>query len=501
VVVGGGITGITTAYLLSKEGKKVVLVEDGELLSGETGRTTAHIMPALDDRWTELISLHGKENARLIADSNVAAINLIEHIVSTEKIDCEFERLDGYLFLSPSDRQGKGVEFLRTEFDAAKECNQQVEMVDFIPLKTDNGPAIKFRNQGQFNPVKYLNALAKICTNNGVLIFTNTHVSNVTDGKPAVCETSSGHKITSEAVVMATNVPVNDRVTMFTKLEPYRTYVIAATIPKGSVPRALYWDTEDPYHYARVTSDNSTTHELLIVGGEDHLVGQSHNFDERFNALFTWTKKNFPMVGEVVSKWSGQIIEPVDGIPFSGRNPGDHNNVFIHTGDSGTGITNGTMASILITDLISNRKNRWEELYSPSRQMTSTITEYLTHNAKVQFQYKEWVTGSDVKDIEDIPCGHGAVMRKGLTKEAVYKDENGNVFKCSAVCPHLGAIVNWNSTEKSWDCPAHGSRFDPYGRVLNGPANKNLTPHELKETGSDPHKVSAPSVILSLDVN
>jgi len=208
---------------------------------------------------------------------------------------------------------------------------------------------------------------------------------------------------------------------------------------------------------------------------------------------------------DIVSKWSGQVIEPMDGLPYSGRNPMDHKNVYIHTADSGTGMTNGTIGAMLITDLVIDRPNPWLEVYKPSRIMTTDIKEYIEHNVVTQFQYKEWLTPGEVKDIEEIPCGHGAVMRKGIKKVAVYKDVEGRIYECSAVCPHLGGIVNWNRVENSWDCPAHGSRFDPLGQVIQGPANKGLSSHEdvaetMEHLKIEPN-VSATQIPTTTDVN
>jgi len=248
-------------------------------------------------------------------------------------------------------------------------------------------------------------------------------------------------------------------------------------VPKGLV-NDLIWDTLDPYHYVRATRNVDEYHDLLIVGGEDHVVGRSFDFEERYNRLFEWTKQRFPMVTSIQDRWSGQIIEPVDDVAFIGRNPNDYDNVFVVTGDSGNGLTHGTIAGILIPDLIFKIPNPWESLYNPSRKPVHSIhevSEFLQHNLQTQFQYKEWVTRSDVQDIEDIkPCS-GAVMREGISKVAIYRDENGTFHSFSAVCPHLGGIITWNNNEKSWDCPVHGSRFSCYGEVLNGPSNSNLS--------------------------
>jgi len=481
-IVGAGIAGLATAYMLSKMGTKVVILEDGEIASGETGRTTAHLMSEVDDKYYQIAKTHGKEAAKLVAESHSQAIDMIEEICASESIEAEFERCFGYLFLSAKERKRNDTSILEKEFAASNEAGMESTMVSSIPeLKYDFGPALKFTNQGHVNPIKFLNGLAKACTKRGVKIYTHTHAQKVAGGNPAEVVTSDGCTVVSDYIVMCTNVPVNDRFTMYTKMVPHRTYVIAATIPKGSVPNHLYWDTEEPYHYVRIAKGDDESTELLIVGGEDHIVGRKHDYEERFRALTEWTRDRFPQIIQVVSKWSGQVNEPVDLLAFLGPNPGDHPNVLIHTGDSGTGMTYGMIGAKINSDKIMGLSNRWAKLYDPSRLMTREPTEFITENIHTQLQYKSWFTGSDVNDMEDIAKGEGAVIRKGLSKVAVYRDDDGELHTRSAVCTHLGGIVNWNCSEKCWECPVHGSRFDPFGRVVNGPANTPLSGAE-KET-------------------
>ncbi|MGV3539858.1 MAG: FAD-dependent oxidoreductase, partial [Rufibacter sp.] len=268
-------------------------------------------------------------------------------------------------------------------------------------------------------------------------------------------------------------------VTMHTKQAPYRTYVVGLKVPKGSVPTALYWDDSDPYHYVRLASvagEEELGSEILVVGGEDHKTGQaSEDENERYQCLEDWARQKFPMSTELVYKWSGQVMEPVDYLGFIGRNPGDSKTVYIATGDSGHGMTHGTIAGVLLTDLICGRTNPWEQLYDPGR-VTLTVDsakEFLKENLNVAGQYLDWVKPG-AKEGDTIPPGTGSVVQKGMAKVAVYCDAQGNRHECSAVCTHLGCIVQWNNSEHSWDCPCHGSRFDPYGKVVAGPAIRDL---------------------------
>jgi glycine/D-amino acid oxidase-like deaminating enzyme/nitrite reductase/ring-hydroxylating ferredoxin subunit len=478
-IVGAGIAGMTTAYLLAREGKSVVVLDDGPIAGGETGRTTAHLSFALDDRYFELERMHGERGARLAAQSHSAAVDKIEEIVNEEHIDCDFQRLDGYLFIPP----GWEVEYLERERDAAQRAGLvDVRLVDRIPAREFNtGAALHFPRQGQFHPVKYLAALARAIERDGGKIYTGTHVKDVKGGvdggKNTVITTADGRKVRAHHAVVATNTPVNDWFAIHNKQAPYRTYVIGALVPRNSVPSGLYWDTLDPYHYVRLQR-LSETHDALIVGGEDHKTGQAHDTDARFDCLEEWARSLFPMIEFIEFRWSGQVIEPSDSLAFIGKNPGDSDTVYIATGDSGHGMTHGTIAGMLITDLIQGRDNPWEKLYDPARKPIHSMGEYARENLNVARQYVDYVTGGDVSSADQIAPGTGAVLRRGFQKIAVYRTAAGEVRELSAICPHMGCVVDWNDTEKSWDCPCHGSRFDPDGRVINGPANTNLGPTE-----------------------
>ena len=285
-VVGAGIAGLTTAYLLTREGKKVIVLDDGPIGGGMTARTTAHLVTALDDRYYELERLHGEGGARLAAQSHAAAIDRVEAIVEAEGLECEFERLDGYLFVPPNESPSESKDQLDREIAAAHLAGlTDIEMIDRAPIKDfDTGKCLRFPRQAQFQPLKYLAGLAAAITRDGGLIFTVTHAASIEGGASAKITTSEGHLVTAQAVVVATNTPVNDRVVIHTKQAAYITYVIGARVPYGSVAKALFWDTPDPYHYVRIASgqDNNITGDILIVGGEDHKAGQADDANTRF---------------------------------------------------------------------------------------------------------------------------------------------------------------------------------------------------------------------------
>lgn len=468
-IVGAGITGMTTAYLLAREGKSVMVLDDGLVGWGETGHTSGHLCSMFDDRYFYLAEKHGEDGARLAAESHATAIDLIEAIVAEEKIDCDFERLDGYLFVPAGD----SPEPLKEELDAAHAAGlTDVQWVERAPFTTfATGPALRFPRQAQFHSLKYLAALAAALTRLGGAIHTGTHVDGVEDGAPATVHAVTGATVTADTVILATNVPINDRFAIHTKQEQYRSYVIGAQIAPSTVPKALYWDTLDPYHYVRLHEGEGR--EILIIGGEDHKTGQEENEIARFEALERWARERFPTLGDIEYCWAGQIVEPLDGLAFIGRNPGDEN-VYIATGDSGNGLTHGTVAAMIFTDVILGRKNAWAGLYDPSRKMGKEMREYVRANLNEAGHYWHWLTPGDVKSVDEIPHDCGAIMREGLHKVAVYRDEHGFVHKLSATCPHLGCIVTWNNADRSWDCPCHGSRFEATGKVVNGPANRDL---------------------------
>jgi len=463
-IVGGGIAGLSVAYHLAREGRRIALIEDGPLGGGMTARTSGHLASMLDDRYFELEKLHGAEAIRVAADSHGAAIERIDDIVRAEKIDCDCARLDGYLFLAEGDR----VETLERELDAARRAGlEEVALVDKAPYAWDTGPCLRFPRQGQLHPLKYLAGLARAVLRDGGKIFCMSHADAIEGGVPKLVHVGR-HVVSADAVVVATNVPINNLFLLHTKQAPYMTYVIAAPVPRGAVPQVLAWDTGDPYHYVRLHDD------LLIVGGEDHKSGQAADSPERYRRLEAWARERFPMMGEPAFAWGGQVMEPADYLGFIGRNPFDDERIFVVTGDSGMGLTHGTIAGMLLTDLILGRKNPWEELYSPSRLPFRAAGGMALEDLNMAAQYGDWLTGGDVRSAADIAPGSGAVVRRGLEKLAVYRDPDGVLHERSAACPHLGCIVQWNPGESTWDCPCHGSRFDACGRVINGPANRDL---------------------------
>jgi glycine/D-amino acid oxidase-like deaminating enzyme/nitrite reductase/ring-hydroxylating ferredoxin subunit len=473
-IVGAGIAGLTTAYLLLKDGLSVMVLDEGPIGSGQTGRTSAHLASAIDDRFVEIERMHGKPAAKRAYESHATAIDTIERIIRDEEIKCDFARVNAFLSSVPTDPP----DFLDRELAAAKRAGfADAEKLDHGGFK--DGPCIRFPNQAQFQPLQYLVGVAGAVKKMGGRIHTGRRVSDVQGSdpkkkKPGEVSVVGGVRITADHIVVATNTPspINDWFGIYTKQSAYRSYVIAASVPRGSVPQALYWDTADPYHYVRLQPMRGGQNDLLLIGGEDHKTGQMPQNAAPFLRLETWGREMFPMLGRVRYRWSGQVQEPADGLAFIGRALTDKEEVFVATGDSGMGLTHGTIAGLLITDLIQKRENPWEKLYDPSRKILNR--EFLRENTNTLAQYRDLVTPGEVGSVPEIYKGHGAVIREGLKKIAVYRDPKGKLHRHSAVCTHLQCIVHWNDVEKSWDCPCHGSRFDPLGKVLMGPAIDDL---------------------------
>jgi glycine/D-amino acid oxidase-like deaminating enzyme/nitrite reductase/ring-hydroxylating ferredoxin subunit len=472
VVVGSGIAGLSAAYELARFGKSVVVIDRGRIGAGMTARTTAHLASALDDYYFELIKVRGEADARLYHESQVAAINRIEAICRDEGIDADFQRVDGFLYAADDGDMAD----LEAEFDACQTLGVNVEWADRAPLPgLDTGKTLRFPNQARIHPTRYLRGLADACAALGVRFHADTaYVPDTENAAGVELRTVEGAIIRAEAAIIATNSPVNDKIAIHGKQVPMRSYVVAGPVPSGSVTDALVWDSLEAYHYVRLQPLDEAN-DLLIVGGEDHRSGEANDMDERFASLEAWARTRYPSLGDVQFRWSGQVLEPMDYMPYTGRNPGNRN-IFVHTGDSGQGITNGVAASLTLLPLLLGEHSRFAPLLEPSRKSFGSATAIgeFVHGQVGELKGLAGHLTPGESAIDDIAPGEGAIVREGLAKLAVYRDDEGVIHQCSATCPHMGCIVQWNSFEKCWDCPCHGSQFAPDGRVLNGPAVSSL---------------------------
>ena len=484
-VVGGGMAGLLVAEQLVARGLSVVVLDKGRLAAGETGHTTAHFVTALDDRYTALERMHGDAGARLAARSHAAAIDHVEALVARLGAECDWKRIDGYLVVNDGHADER-EELLAGEWTAARKAGLEVERVASVPAPwpATFGAALRFPRQAQVHPLLLLRAVTQRLVEAGVRIHTHTHVTEVHGGSHPSVETKDGPTVKCSHVVVATNSPFNNLLAVHTKQAGYQTYVAAFRVPAGFFPPLLLWDglwkDDASYRYIRVlpgAASGRDGNDLLIVGGEDHKTGQGRDGDEPYERLEQWTRRHFPQCGAMERRWSGEVMEPADGLGYIGHNPLGPKNVYVVTGDSGNGMTHSGIAALLVPDLITGRENPWAGLYDPSRKIgLHALAAYARENVNAVAQYGDWFGRGDVTAEADIAAGEGAIVVSGMKRIAVFKDERGDCTRLVATCPHLGGVVRWNSHEKTWDCPCHASRFDRHGKVFHGPANTDLEP-------------------------
>jgi glycine/D-amino acid oxidase-like deaminating enzyme/nitrite reductase/ring-hydroxylating ferredoxin subunit len=466
-VIGGGITGITTALLLKEAGVSVAVLEARQIGSGVTSRTTAHLTEALDTRYHTLVERFGTEATKLVAESSRAAIEQVAALVAAYRLDCDFARLPGYLFATTSEQAAE----LAEERAVCERLGLRVKAAK-LPLPLPAHAALSFEEQAQLQPVAYLFGLCPALLGNGSHVFEETRVISIEDGTPCRIHTDGGATLTARKVVVATHAPLN-RVLLQTKLAAYRSYVIAGPA-RPAPPRGLFWDMADPYHYIRTTMLDGAPH--LIVGGEDHKTGAAEE-DEHgaFERLEAYAGPLGLSAAGVSHRWSAQVVEPVDGLPFIGRNAGAEN-VYVATGFSGNGTTFGTLAALILRDACLGRESRYAKLYEATRvEPLASIGTFLSENVDFPLHIlTDRVRAPDVTSLDEILTDHGAIARVGGRRLAVFRDARGALHAVSPVCTHLGCHVAFNSTERTWDCPCHGSRFAVDGTVLDGPAVRGL---------------------------
>ena len=468
-IVGGGITGLTAAHLLAASGKRVVLVEARRLGSGVSGGSTVQLTDAVDSRYHQIESDFGKEGAALVARASRGAI---EHIAALANgIECDFVRRPAYLY---GERE-EDVAELKKEFDAATRAGLGVELMAEAPLPFANRAALRFPEQAQMHILKYLAGLAQLATNAGAQIHEHSRVITVDEGSGGcTLHLESGPEIRATKVFLATHSPLN-RIFLQTKIHAYRSYVLA--FPKMPLTDGIYFDTKDPYHYFSSFPIDGTP--FLIVGGEDHKTGTTTDTEESFAKLLAWARAHFP-VGEPAYRWSAQVEEPVDGLPYIGRNSlSEH--VYVATGFSGNGITFGTVAAQIVTDLVNAKENPYADLFTATRVTPlASAKDFTTENVDLLHFVSDRLHPVDVKDAADIGPGEGKTMRVRGERLGVYRDDGGKLHAVSCVCTHLGCLVKFNPSATSWDCPCHGSRFDVDGAVLDGPATRALPKREVE---------------------
>ncbi len=472
VVVGAGLTGITTAYLLRKEGVRVALLERGRICSGDTGRTTAHLTYVTDRRLHDLSKKFGKDAARAFWEAGAAAIDEIEAISRATGVDCGFRWVPGYLHQSIAHPEESERSRLEEDAALAREFGFDAEWVDRVPYSGHAG--VRFAHQAKFHPLQYLDPMVRAIPGDGSQVFEHTAFEDVEEDPMTVC--AGGRRIRCEYLVIATHNPLMGKksllpATLFqSKLSLYTSYVLGARLPKGQLSEALFWDTSEPYYYLRV--DSKPDHDYVIFGGGDVKTGQEDDPNAVFARLNAKMVENLPQA-KLESRWMGQVVETDDGFPFIGENASRE---FIATGFCGNGFTLGTLAATMARDRFLDRKNPWFDLFRVDRKpFHDGLWRYVKENLDYPYYLlRGRFSPVDAGPLSELANGEGKIVKFHGQKAAAYRDDRGTLTVCSAVCRHLGCIVRWNGADKTWDCPCHGSRFHPDGEILSGPAEEPL---------------------------
>ena len=461
-VIGGGIAGLSIAYHLVREGRSVVVLDYDPLGDDQQGPTTAHLSNALGGRYTRIVRTLGVSGARLYADSHTAAIDRIESIVATEAIECDFERLDGYLIGAREDAPA----VLDEEAEASRIAGlTDVAVVARAPLAAlGSGPAVCYPRQAQLDARRYLSGLTRAIERRGGRVHGGTRVDTASGGRPARVRARGGI-VMCDAIVLAGATPLVGRELVDARRHARTTCEIAAGLARGAAAHALCWDTAAPCQYVRV--QRAAEGDVLVVGSVHDTAVRAGDPARVWAKLESWMRERFEGVGEATYRRCDESFALVDGLGLIGANPDDHENVFIATA---AGIVDGTISGMLLGDLVHRRDNAWAPLFDPAR-----LRRHQAQSVDTTLQAGACsVSGADLDVSGSILPGEGAVVRRDVSKVAVYRDEHGALHERSAMCPHLGCTVGWNRAEGTWDCPCHGSRFDPYGGLLKGPAAADL---------------------------
>ncbi|MGB7414180.1 MAG: FAD-dependent oxidoreductase, partial [Thermosynechococcaceae cyanobacterium] len=466
-IVGGGIAGLTAAFLLKRAGKTVAVVEAEQIASKASGRTTAKVTSLHQLIYASLIKEQGEQKARFYADSQQAALEQIATLVEQEQIDCDFSRQSAYTFTESTD----DLEKVTAEVEAAQLLGLPASFVEQTSLPFPVVGAVKFDNQAQFHVRKYLLRLAQQIAGDGSYVFESTRVQTVEAGEPCQVITAQG-VVKALDVIVTTNLPILDQGLFFAKTFPKRSYIVAAKIDPSQAPDGMFIGFGDSYRSIRTTPYGEDL--LLLIGGEGHKVGSDTNTEERYAALESYGRERFG-IESFDYRWSGQDVKSFDDLPYIGKLTPFDEHIYVATGFSLWGMTNGTLSGMLLCDRILGIANPWADLYDATRATPFLTETSMKENLDVGFHWVgDRLKGLDSFSFDSVGQDEGKLVTINGTKVAAYRDEHNEIHAVSAVCSHLGCIVNWNSAEKSWDCPCHGARYSCAGKVMNGPAVKDL---------------------------
>jgi glycine/D-amino acid oxidase-like deaminating enzyme/nitrite reductase/ring-hydroxylating ferredoxin subunit len=471
-IVGGGITGLTAGYLLAETGKSVAVLEAMRVGGGTTGFSTGNLYATVEERFKTLKSKFDQKTIQAIAASRSAAIGYIENTVHKFAIDCDFHRRPWRLLSETED----GISTVQKEYKACLDAGLEAYLDTTAPLPFNIAATLRVENQAQFNPMQYAKALAEQAQKAGCAIFEQTPVLRIKKGSPNILYTENG-TVTANKVIHATHSP-KGVMAVHALLGPYREYAIAVKLNSGSYPEGIFWTINGLSYYSIRSYTSRSGENYLLVLGEPHKVGHKKDNEVCFQNLETYIRSRFD-VKSVEYRWSAQNYRPADGLPYIG-NIDDKHGIYIATGFATDGLTYGTLAAMIISDLILGKENRWATLYDPHRHNPlKSAARFIKENVHVFMDYmKDMPYRAETQALSAIMPGEGKTVEIKGEKFAAYRDEAGELHQVSAVCTHMKCIVNWNEEAKSWDCPCHGSRFTVDGQVIEGPAIVNLPKRE-----------------------
>lgn len=465
---------VSAAHLFQKAGKKCLLLEAHSLGFGTTGGTTAHLNTIMDTPYNQTEKNFGEKNAQLVAQVTREAIEHIKQNINEYKIQCGFEELPAYLF-SQDEKQTKELGDIT---EASIKAGLSIEYVNDIPVPIPFEKAIRIDRQAKFHPTKYLFALAKAFEHAGGIIVQNCRVTKAEENEVIDVETSLG-KVQAKQLIYATHIPPGVNL-LHLRWAPYRSYVLAIRLANDNYPDGLVYDLYDPYHYYRTQEVNGKKY--LIAGGEDHKTAHEENTDACFLRLESYVRKFFN-VETIAFNWSSQYFEPADGLPYIGHLPGHPKNIYVATGYGGNGMTYSTVAALVLKDLLLHGTGKYTDLFNPNRiKPVAGFSNFVKENLDVAGELIGKIFPAEkLKELAALAYGEGKVVKFEGHNIALYKDEQGKLHAVNPVCTHLKCNVNWNMSEKTWDCPCHGSRFNWEGKVVTGPATYDLEMIELRE--------------------
>jgi glycine/D-amino acid oxidase-like deaminating enzyme/nitrite reductase/ring-hydroxylating ferredoxin subunit len=472
IIVGGGITGISTGLLLQKAGKKCLIVEAANIGFGTTGGTTAHLNTLLDTPYTTIQKKFGKEDAKLVAKSVKEAIRLIYNNINEYRIDCGFSFANAFLF-AKDEKQEKELDEI---YEASVAAGIDIGYSDNITVPIDFVKAVKVGGQGKFHPLKYVYGLANEFEKMGGVILQKCRVTNIEKNDTITAETEKGN-FRANDLIYATHIPPGVNL-LHLRCVPYRSYAIAMTLNDNAYPADLAYDMYDPYHYYRTQRVNGRNY--LIAGGEDHKTGHEENTEYSFLKLESHIRQYFS-VKEIVYKWSSQYFEPADGIPYIGHLPGSPENIYVATGFGGNGMVYSSVAALVFKEILLNEEKKYADLFDPNRiKPIAGFTNFIKHNADVAKLFvSKLFSGEDLHELAELAPGEAKIVVYNKNKIALYKDEEGQLHAINPICTHLKCEVKWNMAEKTWDCPCHGARYSFDGKLLTGPASHDLESIQL----------------------